>query len=91
MDLFVVPTISFRRLYGLLILQHSRRELVWLGVTTRPSVYFATVVCPTSMPSLSSSPWTLAYGYQEDRTPLHGYAPTREDAMAAFAKSWRRV
>jgi hypothetical protein len=36
MDLFVVPTISFRLLYGFLILQHSRRELVWLGVTARP-------------------------------------------------------
>jgi hypothetical protein len=34
--------------------------------------------------------WTLGYGYHEDRTPIHGYAATREDAMAAFAKSWRR-
>jgi hypothetical protein len=25
-----------------------------------------------------------------DRCPTHGYEPTREDAMAAFAKSWRR-
>jgi hypothetical protein len=25
-----------------------------------------------------------------DRTPTHGYEPTREAAMAAFAKSWRR-
>jgi hypothetical protein len=24
------------------------------------------------------------------RTPAHGYEPTREAAMAAFAKSWRR-
>ena len=23
-------------------------------------------------------------------TPTHGYEPTREAAMAAFAKSWRR-
>jgi len=30
MDLFVVPTISFRLL--LLILQHSRRELLWNGL-----------------------------------------------------------
>ena len=37
MDLFVVPTISFRLLYGLLILQHRRRVLVWLGVTEHPS------------------------------------------------------
>jgi hypothetical protein len=34
--------------------------------------------------------WTLAFGYHEDRTPTHGYAATREAAMAAFAKSWRR-
>jgi hypothetical protein len=33
--------------------------------------------------------WTLAFGY-EGRTPTHGYAATREQAMAAFAKSWRR-
>ena len=37
MDMFVVPTISFRLLYGLLILRHSRRELLWLGVTEHPS------------------------------------------------------
>ncbi|MGA7013305.1 MAG: hypothetical protein WBZ16_13310 [Pseudolabrys sp.] len=34
--------------------------------------------------------WTLAYGQHEDRTPTHGYEPTREAAMEAFAKSWRR-
>ena len=34
--------------------------------------------------------WTLAFGHHEDRTPTHGYAATREAAMAAFAKSWRR-
>jgi hypothetical protein len=36
-DLFVVPTISFRLLYGLLVLRHSRRELLWLGVTAHPN------------------------------------------------------
>jgi hypothetical protein len=34
--------------------------------------------------------WTLGYGQHEDRTPIYGYEPTREAAMAAFAKSWRR-
>jgi hypothetical protein len=34
--------------------------------------------------------WTLAFGQHEDSTPTHGYEPTREAAMAAFAKSWRR-
>jgi hypothetical protein len=28
--------------------------------------------------------------HDEDRTPTHGYEPTREAAKAAFAKSWRR-
>src|SRR5262245_1698256 len=37
MDLFVVPTISFRLLYGLLILEHARRQILWLGVTAHPS------------------------------------------------------
>jgi hypothetical protein len=33
--------------------------------------------------------WTLLL-YHEGRTPTHGYEPTREAAMAAFARSWRR-
>jgi transposase InsO family protein len=36
-DLFVVPTISFRLLYGLLIQQHARRELLLLTVTAHPT------------------------------------------------------
>jgi hypothetical protein len=31
--------------------------------------------------------WTLAFGHHKDRTPTHGYAATREAAMAAFAKA----
>ena len=53
MDLFVVPTISFRLLYGFLILQHSRRELVWLGVTARPSAHWI------------ARQLTEAYGWQQ--------------------------
>ena len=34
--------------------------------------------------------WTLAFVHREDRTPTHGYAMTREEAMTAFAKRWRR-
>jgi transposase InsO family protein len=36
-DLLVVPTVSFRLLYGLLILQHARRESLWLAVTAHPT------------------------------------------------------
>jgi|ERR1700722_10059104 transposase InsO family protein len=37
MDLFVVPTTSFRLLDGLLIMGHGRRQLLWVGVTAHPT------------------------------------------------------
>jgi len=37
MDLFVVPTISFRLLYGLLILRHDRRHILWMAATAHPT------------------------------------------------------
>jgi hypothetical protein len=37
MDLFFVPTLSFRLLYGLLIMGHGRRQMLWLGVTVHPT------------------------------------------------------
>jgi hypothetical protein len=40
--------------------------------------------------SSNDRPLVLTYGYHEDRTPTHGYEPTCEAAMLAFAKSWHR-
>jgi hypothetical protein len=37
MDLFVVSTTSFRQLYGLLIVGHDRRQILWLGITAHPT------------------------------------------------------
>jgi len=37
MDLFVVPTISFRLLYALLIMGHDRRQILWFGVIAHPT------------------------------------------------------
>ena len=37
MDLFVVPTLSFQLLYGLLNLSHGRRQILSLGVTAHPT------------------------------------------------------
>ena len=33
----MVPTISFRLLYGFLILHHGRREILWIGTTSHPN------------------------------------------------------
>ena len=67
MVLFVVPTISFRLLYGLLILQHGRRELLWVGATTHPTAEWI------------SRQLTEAYGWERapryiirDRDRLYG-------------------
>ena len=35
-DLFVVPTVTFERLFAFVVLGHGRRRLVWYAVTTRP-------------------------------------------------------
>jgi hypothetical protein len=37
-DLFVVPTIGFKLLYGLVILGLERRQLIWTNVTANPTV-----------------------------------------------------
>src|SRR6202011_5733622 len=37
MDLFVVPTIGFRMLYGFVIVRLDRRDLVWIHITTNPT------------------------------------------------------
>jgi len=36
-DMCVVPTLTFERLFALLVLGHGRRELLWFEVTLRPT------------------------------------------------------
>ncbi len=36
-DLFVLPTLSFRPLYGVLVLRHHRHRLMWLSATVNPT------------------------------------------------------
>src|SRR5262249_45933732 len=37
MYMFGVTTVSFRLLYGLLIMGHGRRQILWVGVTAHPT------------------------------------------------------
>src|SRR2546425_8343416 len=74
MDLFLVPTISFRLLYGLLILQHGRRKLLWLAVTAHPNAEWI------------ARQLTEAYGWQQapryivhDRDRVYGDVFARRD------------
>jgi transposase InsO family protein len=71
-DLFVVPTISFRLLYGLLVLGHTRRRILWLDVAAHPT------------PEWVAQQVTEAYGWERapeylvrDRDRVYGEAFTR--------------
>jgi hypothetical protein len=44
---------------------------------------FEAVASPVGTPRT----WMIAFEYHEEHTLTHGYEPTREDALAAFAKS----
>jgi hypothetical protein len=35
-------------------------------------------------------PWQWTLTHDEDRSPTHGYEPTRGAAMQAFVRNWRR-
>src|SRR4030081_403099 len=72
MDLFVVPTIGFKLLYGFVILRLDRRDLVWINVTTNPTAdWIARQVT-------ESFPWEMAPRYIiRDRDRIYGIVVTR--------------
>ena len=49
-------------------------------------ICFASFAPPLDRPWM----WALVDGHHGDRIPTHGFAVTREAALVAFAKSWRR-
>src|SRR5712672_2442466 len=99
MDLFVVPTISFRPLYGLLILHHDRRQILWLGVTAHPTAEWI------SHQLTETYGWKVAPRYIiRDRDAVYGDVIIRrlyfrqaqvqilspQPNYAAKSKTWRR-
>jgi hypothetical protein len=57
MDLFVVPTIGFKLLYGFVIARIDRRDLVWINVTTNPTAEWI------AHQITEAFPWDGAPGY----------------------------
>src|SRR3979409_2270164 len=71
-DLFVVPTIGFKLLYGFVILRLDRRDLVWIGVTTNPTAEWV------ARQITEAFPWDSAPRYMiRDRDRIYGTVVTR--------------
>ena len=79
-DLFVVPTIGFKLLYGLVILRLERRRLVWTDVTANPTAEWI------ARQITEAFPWDEAPRYLiRDRDTSYGAAVTRRLQARAFA------
>jgi hypothetical protein len=71
-DLFVVSTIGFKLLYGLVILHLERRRLVWTNATANPTADWITRQITEAFP------WDAAPRYLiRDRDTAYGVAVTR--------------
>ena len=72
MDLFVVPTITFKPLYGFVIVRVHRRELVWINVTPHPTAEWV------ARQITEAFAWNEAPRYMiRDRDRIYGAVVTR--------------
>ena len=91
MDLFVVPTITFKLLYGFVIVRVHRRELVWINVTPHPTAEWV------ARQITEAFPWNEAPRYMiRDRDRIFGAVVTRRlramgirDKPTAPASPWQ--
>ncbi|MEH2567436.1 hypothetical protein [Bradyrhizobium sp. AZCC 2289] len=91
MDLFVVPTIGFKLLYGFVMVRIDRRDLVWINVTTNPTAEWI------ARQITEAFPWDGAPGYMvRDRDRIYGAVVTRRlramgirDQPIAPASPWQ--
>jgi transposase InsO family protein len=71
-DMFVVPTIGIRLLYGLVIIRLERRHLVWINVTANPTAEWI------ARQITEAFPWDQTPQYLiRDRDASYGYVVTR--------------
>jgi transposase InsO family protein len=91
MDLFVVPTIGFKLVYGFVIVRLHRRDLVWINVTTNPTAEWV------ARQITEAFPWDGAPRYMiRNRDRIYGTVVTRRlramgirDKPIAPASPWQ--
>src|ERR1700745_564555 len=80
-DLFVVPTLTFERLFAFLVLGHGRRQLLWFEVTRHPTAAWLARQGTQGFPL--ASPGCLV----RDNDPASGQVfPSRVTAMGIRAR-----
>jgi hypothetical protein len=85
-DMFVVPTIGFKLLYGLVIIQLQRRHLVWINVTANPNAEWI------ARQITEAFPWDQAPRYLiRDRDTSYGHAVTRRLAAMGISGPTNRA
>jgi transposase InsO family protein len=68
-DFFVVPTVTFKLLFGFVVLDHGRRRLVHVGATGHPTAEW------TAQQLIEAFPWETAPRYLlRDRDRIYGAA-----------------
>jgi hypothetical protein len=67
--MFVVPTIGFKLLYGLVIIQLQRRHLVWINVTANPTAEWIARQITEAFP-WDQAPRYLTSGTETPRTAM---------------------
>lgn len=91
MDFFVIPTVSFGLLYGFVILEHGRRRIRHVAVTTHPTAEW------TAQQLREAFPWDSAPRFlHRDRDGIYGNtvsvtikAMGINDAPSAPASPWQ--
>jgi transposase InsO family protein len=71
-DFFIVPTLTFRLLFGFLVLRHHRRELVHVNVTDHPTAAWTAHQLVESFPEETAPRYLL-----RDRDAIYGDAFVR--------------
>src|SRR5262249_48849595 len=75
-DLFVVPTLTFERLFAFLVLGHGRRQLLWFEVTRHPTAVGLPDRSPRRFPGQQLPPtWCATMTVPTDTCSNHGCGP----------------
>jgi hypothetical protein len=93
-DLFVVPTLTFERLFAFLVLDHDRRQLLWFEVNTTPDSRVLARQITEAIPRVSAPAYLVrdndrAYGYVfTSRVTAMGIHDRPLSPRSPWSRSW---